>query len=109
MLDNSIYKELGVVPVIHVAGKETTHIAKITGAETGMVTSGTASGVVLSIAACMTGTDIAKIRQLPNALSMKNKLIVQKIHVGSYSYMYTFPRAKLIEVGNANDCLADLR
>ena len=31
------------------------YIAKITHAEAGMVTSGAASGVVLSIAACMTG------------------------------------------------------
>jgi len=140
VLDNPIYKELGVVPVIHAAGTKTTHggarshpevfkamelasrsfvsieelnrkvgeyIARITGAEAGMVTSGAASGVVLSMAACMTGTDIRKIRQLPNSAGMKDELIVQKIHVGSYCRMYTFTGAKLIEVGNINDCLVD--
>lgn len=140
MLDNPIYKELGVVPVIHAAGTKTTHggtqsrpevfkamelasqsfvsiqelnrkvgeyIAKITGAEAGMVTSGAASGVVLSMAACMTGIDMCKIRQLPNASGMRNELIIQKIHVGSYSHMYTFTGARLIEVGNINDCLPE--
>ncbi|OGT42073.1 MAG: hypothetical protein A3F42_07380 [Gammaproteobacteria bacterium RIFCSPHIGHO2_12_FULL_37_34] len=140
MLDNPIYKELGVIPVIHAAGTKTTHggtrshpevfkamelasksfvsieelnrkvgeyIAKITGAEAGMVTSGAASGVVLSIAACMTGMNITKVRQLPNSAGMKDELIVQKIHVGSYSHMYTFTGAKLIEVGNINGCLPE--
>lgn len=140
MLDNPIYKEIGVVPVIHAAGTKTTHggtqsppevfkamelasksfvnieelnrkvgeyIAEITGAEAGMVTSGAASGVVLSIAACMTGTDIVKIRKLPNATGMKSELILQKIHAGSYSHMYTFAGAKLIEVGDINNCLPD--
>lgn len=83
------------------------YIASITGAEAGMVTSGAASGVVLSIAACMTGTDINKVRQLPNPKGMKNELIVQKIHVGSYAHMYTFTGARLIEVGSINDCLTE--
>lgn len=83
------------------------YIAEITGAESGMVTSGAGSGVVLSIAACMTGTNIAKIRQLPNTDGMKDEMIIQKIHRGSYSHMYTFSGAKLIEIGNINECLPE--
>lgn len=137
-LNNPIYQELGVEPVIHAAGTKTTHggtksspevfaamemaaqsfvsleelnrkvgayIAHITGAEAGMVVAGAASGVVLSIAACMTGTDISKVRQLPNAIGMKNEMVVQKIHVGKYAHMYSFTGAKIIEVGNINGCL----
>ncbi len=83
------------------------YIAKITGAEAGMVTSGAASGVVLSMAACMTGKDTYKIKKLPNASGMKNKLIMQKIHRGGYSHMYTFPGVDIIEVGDFNDCLIE--
>ncbi len=80
------------------------YIAFITGAEAGMVTSGAASGVVLSIAACMTGTDRFKIARLPNSAGMKNELIIQKFHVGSYSHMYTFTGAKFVEIGTINGC-----
>ncbi|MEN9391245.1 MAG: hypothetical protein RL017_543, partial [Pseudomonadota bacterium] len=83
------------------------YIAEITGAEAGMVTSGAASGVVLSMAACMTGTNIHKVRKLPNSEGMKNQLILQKIHRGSYSHMYTFPGAEIVEIGDFNDCLIE--
>ena len=80
------------------------YIASITGAEAGMVTSGAASGVVLSIAACMTGADKSKIIKLPNSSGMKNELIIQKFHVGSYAHMYGFTGAKFIEIGTINGC-----
>lgn len=80
------------------------YIASITGAEAGMVTSGAASGVVLSIAACMTGSDLAKVRQLPDSRGMRDELVIQKIHRGHYSHMYTFAGAKFVEVGNMIDC-----
>jgi uncharacterized pyridoxal phosphate-dependent enzyme len=83
------------------------YIAEITGAEAGMVTSGAASGVVLSMAACMTGTDINKVKKLPNSQGMRNKLIMQKIHMGSYSHMYTFPGVDIVEIGDFNDCLIE--
>lgn len=83
------------------------YIAKITKAEAGMVTSGAASGVVLSIAACMTGTDIAKVRHLPDSTGMKNEMVIQKVHRGHYSHMYTFAGARFVEIGDMVDCLAE--
>ncbi len=83
------------------------YIAKVTGAEAGMVTSGAASGVVLSIAACMTGADVAKVRRLPDSTGMKNELIIQRIHRGSYSHMYTFTGAKFVDIGDFNECLPE--
>lgn len=83
------------------------YIAQITGAEAGMVTSGAASGVVLSIAVCMTGTDIAKVRQLPNARGMRDQVVIQKIHRGSYSHMYGFTGASIVEIGDLNDTLPE--
>ncbi len=80
------------------------YIAEITGAEAGMVTGGSASGVVLSIAACMTGTDVSKVRRLPDASGMKDEVIMQKAQRGSYSEMYRFAGAHFVEVGTVNDC-----
>jgi L-seryl-tRNA(Ser) seleniumtransferase len=83
------------------------YIAQVTGAEAGMVVSGAAGGVVLSIAACMTGKNVGFVRQLPNTTGMKNELAIQKIHRGGYSDMYTFAGAKFNEAGSVNGCLAE--
>ena len=83
------------------------YIAQVTGAEAGMVVSGAAGGVVLSIAACMTGKNVGFVRQLPNTTGMKNELAIQKIHRGGYSDMYTYAGAKFNEAGSVNGCLAE--
>ena len=83
------------------------YIAKVTNSEAGMVTSGAASGVVLSIAACMTSTNEALIKQLPNTYGIKgikNEVILQKIHMGAYAHMYSFTGCKIKEIGNINNC-----
>lgn len=91
------------VPVEELNRKIGAFIAKVTGAEAGMVTSGAASGVVLSIAACMTGTDPVKVKQLPDPAGMKNELVIHKIHRGKYSHMYTFTGARFVEIGDINE------
>ncbi|MBT3996556.1 MAG: aminotransferase class V-fold PLP-dependent enzyme [Chloroflexi bacterium] len=139
-LNNRVYDELGLRPVIHAAGTITSYggseprpevmeamaqasqsfigllelnekvgeyIAQVSGAEAGMVVKGAAGGVVLSMAACMTGTNPAKVRQLPNTEGMKDELIIQKIHRGGYSDMYGFTGAKLIEVGSIDGTLEE--
>ncbi len=83
------------------------YIAEITGAEAGMVVSGAAGGVVLSMAACMTGTNPALVRQLPDTTGMKNELAIQKIHRGGYSHMYTFAGAQFAEAGSVNGCMPE--
>lgn len=139
-LNNPVYDELGLRPVIHAAGTITSfggseprpevmeamalasqsfiglqelnervgsYIAQVSGAEAGMVVSGAAGGVVLSMAACMTGTNPAKVRKLPNTEGMKDELIIQKIHRGGYSDMYGFTGAKLVEVGSIDGTLVE--
>lgn len=83
------------------------YIAVISGAEAGMVVSGAAGGVVLSMAACMTGTNVGLIRRLPDSTGMKNELVIQKIHRGGYSDMYTFAGVKFSEAGTVNGCLPE--
>jgi L-seryl-tRNA(Ser) seleniumtransferase len=55
------------------AGKK---LAELSGAESGMVTSGAAGAIASATAACMAGTDPAKIWQLPDSSGMKNEVIM---------------------------------
>ena len=48
-------------------------IARLTGAEAGLVTAGSAAGMLLEAAACMAGTDPAKVNRLPDTKGMKNE------------------------------------
>ncbi|HJM53041.1 MAG TPA: aminotransferase class V-fold PLP-dependent enzyme [Dehalococcoidia bacterium] len=95
------------VPIAELNSKVGEFIAEITGAEAGMVTAGAGSGIVLSAAACMTGTDKAKILQLPDTRGMKDQIVIAKAHRGGYSHMYTFTGASLVEVGDAQAWTTD--
>lgn len=95
------------VNLVDLIDKVGEYIAKVTHSEAGMVTNGAASGVVLSIAACMTGSNKAKVMKLPDSSRMKNEIIIQKIHRGHYSHMYTFTGAKIIEIGDLVNCSID--
>ena len=51
-------------------------LAELTGAESGMVTSGSAGAMAASTAACMAGTDDKKIWQLPDTTGMKHEVVM---------------------------------
>jgi len=51
-------------------------LAELTGAESGMVTSGSAGAMSASTAACMAGTDDKKIWQLPDTTGMKHEVVM---------------------------------
>src|SRR3979409_1182597 len=51
-------------------------LAELTGAESGMITSGAAGAMAASTAACMAGSDPAKIWQLPDTTGMKHEVIM---------------------------------
>ena len=55
------------------AGKR---LAELSGAESGMVASGAAGAIASATAACMAGTDPAKIWQLPDTTGLKNEVIM---------------------------------
>jgi len=73
-------------------------IAQITGAEAGLVTSGAAGGLLLSTAACVTGTNIALMLELPKAAKGK-EIIIQKGHRTGYDQAIRTFGVSLIEVG----------
>src|ERR1700689_2994958 len=60
-------------PYTKIGGRK---LAELTGAEYGMVTSGAAGAMATATAACMAGTDGAKIWQLPDTTGMKHEVIM---------------------------------
>ena len=73
-------------------------IAQITGAEAGLITSGAAGGLLLSAAACITGTNIALMSELPKSAKGK-EIIIQKGHRTGYDQAISTIGVNLIEVG----------
>lgn len=61
-------------------------LAKLIGTPDAMVTTGTAGAMGLGTCACLTGSDVAKVRQLPNLEGMKTEVIIQKAHRYGYDH-----------------------
>jgi L-seryl-tRNA(Ser) seleniumtransferase len=80
-------------------------IAEHTGAEAGMVCSGSAGGLILQAAAVIAGNDPAKMYQLPDTTGMKNEIIIHNIHRFPYDQCYRAAGAKLVGVGDYLRCL----
>ena len=79
------------------AGEE---IARLTGAEAGLVCSGAAGGLLLQAAACIAGSDPVKMHQLPDTEGLKNEIVIQTMHRFPYDHAYRTAGAKLVEIGN---------
>ena len=81
-------------------------IAQWSGAEAGTLTACSASGITLSVAACMTGDAPSKVGKLPNTDGMPNEVIIQKGHVVDFGapieQMIRLAGAKTVEVGKVN-------
>lgn len=73
-------------------------IAEMLHCEAAMVTSGAACGMLLGTAAAITGTDQAKIKQLPNLPGPRPEVIIQKSHRYLFDQAVSTTGAKLVEV-----------
>src|SRR5690349_10634381 len=62
---------VNMVELQHAVGKK---LAELTGAESGMVTSGAAGSMAAATAACMAGIDPKRIWQLPDPTGMKHEV-----------------------------------
>ncbi len=59
-------------------------IARVCGAEAGLVTASTSGAITLSIAATMTGLDRAAIARLPDTSGMRNEVVILQGHLLNY-------------------------
>lgn len=78
-------------------------LASMLGVESAMVTSGAAGALTIGTAACLTGTDQAAIRRLPDLTGLKSEVIVQKKHRIVYDHAVRVTGVKLIEVETAEE------
>ncbi len=75
-------------------------IAGVTGAEAGLVVAGAATGMMLQAAACMTGSDPAKVAKLPDTTGLKNEIIVKQNQNFGFIKAWSYSGARLVWVGD---------
>ncbi|MBV7332145.1 aminotransferase class V-fold PLP-dependent enzyme [Chloroflexi bacterium TSY] len=79
-------------------GKVGQRIANLLNVDAAYVTSSAASGLVLTAAACMAGSDPDKIAQLPDTNGMRHEILIQTGHRIAYDQAMRTAGAKLIEI-----------
>jgi L-seryl-tRNA(Ser) seleniumtransferase len=78
-------------------------VAALTNNEAVYISSGAAAGVTLSVAACMTGTDLDLVRRFPNADAFpRNEVLVYQTQRNGYDYAAAVTGAHMIEVAGAD-------
>jgi L-seryl-tRNA(Ser) seleniumtransferase len=82
-------------------------IVRATGSESGCVTGCTAASITISVAATMTGIDLALVEQLPDTTGMRNEVVMLRGHAVSYAHHVEqnvrLAGARVVEVGAATD------
>ncbi len=86
-------------------------ISAATGAEAGFVTASSSAAITLTIAATMTGSDLEKIGQLPDARGMLDGVVIQRGHLINYGapidQAIRLAGARVVVVGEAKHATAD--
>lgn len=73
-------------------------LAQLIGVEAAVVTTGAAGAITLGTAACVTGSDVKRINQLPNTSGMRHEIIMQKSHHSGYESQMLLVGTKIIEI-----------
>ena len=95
---------VGMEQLQHAAGKV---IAGMTGAEAAYVTSGAQAALVLSVAACITGLDAAKMDRLPETSGLRNQVVMARLHRNHYDHAAEAAGGRIVEVGSDHECRAE--
>ena len=77
-------------------------IAELTQNEAAYICGGAAAGLTIATAACIAGTDPAKIDSLPDSDGLKNEVVVHRSQRNSYDIAVRAAGAKLIDIGYAH-------
>ena len=75
-------------------------IARCTGAQAGIVTSGAAAGLTLATAACLAGWDVNRMAALPDTRAMPNRILMARTHRNSYDHAIRLAGATLVDIGH---------
>ena len=77
-------------------------IAALTGNDACYISSGAAAGIAIAVAACITGTDPAKIASLPHFEGPPAEVVVHRSHRNGYDHAARQTGARLVEIGMAH-------
>ena len=83
---------------LQAAGSRT--IARITGAEAGMVTTGAAAALTLAAAASMTRWNIGRMAALPHAEGFAREILIPRSHRTGYAHAFSASGARLVDIGH---------
>jgi L-seryl-tRNA(Ser) seleniumtransferase len=87
------------VDISELQTKASAIIARHTGTEAGIVTSGAAAALTMATAACLTGHDVAKMERLPDTAGMANEVIMYRAHRNAYDHAVRAAGAQIREIG----------
>jgi L-seryl-tRNA(Ser) seleniumtransferase len=75
------------------------HIAGLTGAEAGYVTSGASAALTLGTAAILAGLEPGRMDQLPDTTGFSDEFIISREHRNGYDHAIRLAGARFVEVG----------
>ena len=75
-------------------------IARLTGAEAGLVTTGAAAALTLAAAASMTRWDIGRMAALPHTEGFPNEILLPRTHRTGYAHALQAAGARLVDLGH---------
>jgi D-glucosaminate-6-phosphate ammonia-lyase len=75
-------------------------IARLTGAEAGMVSTGAAAALTLAAAACMTRWDPARMAALPHAEAFPHEILLPRTHRTQYAHALQAAGGRLVDIGH---------
>jgi len=75
-------------------------IARLTGAQAGIVTTGASAALTLAAAAAMTRWDIAKMAALPFSEGFANEILLPRTHYTGYAHALRAAGARLVDIGH---------
>ncbi len=75
-------------------------IAATLGTEAAMVTTGAAAALTLAAAACLAGSDFARMAALPFAEGFPNEILLPRTHRTMYSHALAAAGARLVDLGH---------
>src|SRR5207237_2666063 len=87
------------VPLDELQGVASRTIAKATGAEAGLVTSGAAAALTMGTAAILTGYDLGRMERLPQCAGFPHEFVIAREHRNGYDHAVRAAGARLVEVG----------
>jgi uncharacterized pyridoxal phosphate-dependent enzyme len=88
----------GYVPIRDLTKATGERIAKLTGNEAALVTTGAAGAIFVGTCACIAGDDPDKAKRLPFTDGMKNEVVTQKLHLTGWTRQCEAAGARMIEV-----------